>query len=212
MNLIKRKIFLCLWILTIPGVHIFYEELNIKKGAIYSLATDLDKSIPFVKQFIIPYKIWYLFIAIGLIILCIKNEEAYKCTLISLILSLLTAYVFFYFFKTTVDRPKLVNNDVLTKWIKYTYICDNPYNCFPSIHCITTYSVFKGLNKLKLNSYELSINYILTISILLATQFIKQHVILDLIFAVLISESFYRLIWYLNYLIKDKKKKKLDIY
>src|SRR3712207_248490 len=112
------------------------------------------------------------------------------------------AYVFFYFFQTTVDRPKLVNNDILTKWVKYTYICDNPYNCFPSIHCITTYSVFKGLNKLKLNSYELGVNYILTISILLATQFIKQHVILDLIFAVLISESFYRLIWYLNYLIK----------
>ena len=44
---------------------IFYKLLNNGDGNINSLVTNVDKTIPFLKIFILPYITWYGYIAIG---------------------------------------------------------------------------------------------------------------------------------------------------
>ena len=102
-------------------------------------------------------------------------------------------FIVYFFFQTTVPRPKLVGNDILTNIVRFVYNSDNPFNCFPSIHVLFSYVMIKGVKKS--GSKNLMVNGIIcliSLLIILSTQFIKQHVILDLIFAILLAEGIYK--------------------
>ncbi|MEA4827405.1 MAG: phosphatase PAP2 family protein [Clostridium sp.] len=190
---LKNNIVPLLFMLTIPISNIFYRILNNSSRGVYSLILDVDTKVPFIKEFIIPYIIWYPFIFIFLIYICLKNKEVYYRTLISINVGLIICYVIFYFFQTTVVRPELIETDIFTNIVRVIYSHDNPYNCFPSVHVITTYIVMHGINTVSKNKRILISSNVIGILIILSTQFVKQHVILDLIFAVVLGEMAFRL-------------------
>lgn len=201
-------------ILLIPIVNIIYTYLNNSSRGFYSLVTDIDRAVPFVKAFAIPYLIWFPFIVGTLIYLCFRYRKVYYRTIISLILGLLTCYVVYYFFQTTVPRPELTGDDTLTSLIRYIYNSDNPFNCFPSIHVLTSYLLIKAIRSCK-NSISAETIIIISISILIimSTQFIKQHVILDLIFAILIDEVIFRAVGSLSFIKNFRwESKKAGLY
>lgn len=193
MKSLKNNIIPLLFILTIPILNIFYEILNNSSRGVNSLVLDVDTKVPFIKEFIIPYMIWYPFIAIVLIYICLQNREVYYRTLISIDAGLIICYIIFYFFQTEVVRPELVGTDIFTNMVRAIYSNDNPYNCFPSIHVLTTYIVMHGINIVSKNKKIMILSNIIGISIILSTQFVKQHVILDLIFAIVLGEITFRL-------------------
>lgn len=82
-----------LWMLIIPVLNLFYRPLNNGEGPVSNLMTDLDKLIPFVPAFIVPYLLWYPFIIIMLIILCVNNKRAYYQTLLTQCLGLISCYL-----------------------------------------------------------------------------------------------------------------------
>lgn len=182
-------------ILMIPLINVIYIYLNNSSRGIHSLVTDIDKGIPFIKVFAIPYLIWSPFLFATLIYLCFRHREAYYKVIISIIVGLILCFIIYYFFQTTVPRPKLDGNDFLTSLVKYIYITDNPFNCFPSIHVLTSYMLIKGI---KSSNSKISIDRVIitviSILIILSTQFIKQHVILDLIFAILMGNVIFKIV------------------
>ena len=189
---------------------IFYKFLNNGDGNINSLVTSLDQTIPFLKIFILPYITWYGYIIIGLIYLCMKNRKAYYSSLISLNIGIVICYIIYALFQTTVPRPVVTNSDILSQLVNIIYKNDNPFNCFPSMHVTTTYIIMKGINYNENNIITSLIFNIIGILIIISTQFIKQHVVLDLIFAMLLSEVIFRFIN--NYTKEDiaKMKSKLS--
>jgi uncharacterized membrane protein YraQ (UPF0718 family) len=195
MKKIKGCIFPLSLILMIPLINIIYMYLNNSSRGIHSLVTDIDKGIPFIKVFAIPYLIWSPFLFTTLIYLCFRYREVYYKVIISLIVGLILCFIIYYFFQTTVPRPQLNGNDFLTNLVKYIYFTDNPFNCFPSIHVLTSYMLIKGIkscnNKISIDRIIITATSIL---IILSTQFIKQHVILDLIFAILIGNIIFKIV------------------
>ncbi|MGV8984275.1 phosphatase PAP2 family protein [Clostridium sp.] len=183
---------------------VFYKLLNNGDGNINSLVTNLDNAIPFLKIFILPYITWYGYVAIGLIYLCMKNRRNYYTTLISLNLGILICYIIYVVFQTTVPRPIVTGADVLSKLVNIIYKNDNPFNCFPSMHVTTTCIIMKGINHTENNIITGVIFNIIGVLIIISTQFIKQHVVLDLVFAVLLSEVIFRF-------ISNIKKEDIDI-
>ncbi|MGH4137513.1 phosphatase PAP2 family protein [Clostridium sp.] len=183
---------------------ILYKFLNNGGGCINSLVTNADKSIPFLKIFILPYISWYGYVAIGLIYLCMKNRRNYYNSLISLNLGIFICYIIYVVFQTTVPRPMVTGADVLSKLVNMIYKNDNPFNCFPSMHVTTTYIIMKGINHTEKNIITGIIFNIIGVLIIVSTQFIKQHVILDLVFAVILSEVIFRF-------INNIKKEHIDI-
>ena len=173
---------------------IFYKLLNNGTGNINSLVTNVDETIPFLKIFIIPYITWYGYIAIGLIYLCVKNRKSYYTSLISINIGILVCYIIYIIFQTTVPRPTITDSDILSKLVSMIYKNDNPFNCFPSMHVTTTYIIMKGINSNKNNMISSLIFNIIGILIMISTQFVKQHVVLDLVFAILLSEVIFRVI------------------
>ena len=174
--------------------NIFYKLLNNGNRNINSLVTNIDQTIPFLKVFILPYIAWYGYIAVGLIYLCMKNRKTYYISLISLNIGLLVCYIIYAIFQTTVPRPIVTDSDVLSKLVTMIYKHDNPFNCFPSMHVTTTYIVMKGINDTENTIVTRFIFNIIGVLIIISTQFVKQHVVLDLIFAMLLCEVIFRLV------------------
>lgn len=208
---IKKNIVPLILMLTIPIVNVFYGILNNSNRGVYTLVTEFDKSVPFLAVFSIPYMVWYPFIIICLIYMCFKNRELYYKSLSSIVISLIISYIIFFFFQTTVPRPEVIANDTFSGIVKFIYSTDNPYNCFPSIHVITTYIVMRYMlnNEVKNNRIINIIVTILGILIILSTEFIKQHVLLDIIFAIILGEGIYNMINYYGLeMIKKCQQKK----
>lgn len=197
-NIIKNLMPLCL-MLSIPISNIIYCQLNNANRGTHSLVTDLDQSVPFLKIFILPYLTWYFFIFGTLAYFCYKNKKIYYRTLIAINLGLLISYVFYFFFQTNVPRPDLVGNDFLTMLIAFVYNNDQPYNAFPSIHVLLSFLMIKAINKYPgKNYFNVCTVYTIAILIILATQFVKQHVILDLLSSIVLGGLIFDLVFYIN--------------
>lgn len=179
--------------LIIPLINNIYIHLNNSTRGVYNLVTDIDKKIPFIKEFIIVYWIWYPFIFFTLVYFCFKNKKTYYKAIFTIVTGMISCYVIYYFFQTTVPRPVLQGEDFFTNIVRFTYNLDNPFNCFPSIHVLTSYVMINGIRECgEKRSFDRLIVSFIAIAIIMSTQFVKQHVILDLIFAILLAEGIYR--------------------
>ncbi|WP_446899406.1 phosphatase PAP2 family protein [Clostridium sp. LBM24168] len=181
--------------IAIPIVNIVYLLLDNSSRGYYVLTMNVDRYVPFVKEFILVYWIWYPFIIISLMFFCFINKKIYYKVLLTIILGMIICYIVYLFFQTNVPRPAVYGNDFLSDLVRDTYKIDKPFNCCPSIHVLTTYAVMRGSLKLPRENVRSTILiWIVGILIILSTQFIKQHVILDLATAMMLGEIIYRVI------------------
>lgn len=180
-----------LWILAIPVLNIFYGVLNHGNTTVRSLMISWDNYIPFIPAFIIPYILWYPFILAMLVAYFLKNKTTYYRTLLTLCLGLIASYITFFFYQTTVGRP-VITETGLTYWlVNLIYQTDGPYNCFPSIHVLTSYLMLKGLSECKWPALAKWTIIIASWTITASTVFVKQHVVLDIAGAIVLVEILY---------------------
>lgn len=177
-----------LLMLTYLAIATIYQVLNRRVGKVYDLVTEFDRNTPFIKEFIIPYNIWYPFILFCMIYLLVKHRDNYYRTIIGLDIGIVICYIFYIFFQTTVPRPVLTDNDIFTKIVSITYKSDRPINCFPSIHVFTTFTMMVSVwTSDKISKGMKSCVSILGVLIILSTIFVKQHVILDVVGGMVLS-------------------------
>lgn len=196
-NIKKARSFiisLCVMLIIAP-LNLGYVLLNTSKRGVHSLVTSVDNSIPFVKVFILPYVGWYAFIVIIMVYLCYKDREIYFITLTSYVLGLIASFITFYLFQTTVPRPQVTGTDFLSTTIFAIYGADKPYNCFPSIHVLTSFLMVKAIMASSIrNRINMIIIWTCAILITLSTLFIKQHVILDVVSGIIYADILFRLV------------------
>jgi membrane-associated phospholipid phosphatase len=196
--MVKRIFFLILplsYMLSIPLLHTIYEWLNGRQRSAHLLVTELDRYIPFVPAFVIPYVFWYVFVFLTLAYICYKNRAVYLKTLIAYNISLLISYSIYYFYQTTVPRPSLLPQDIFGQIIAYLYSTDMPYNCFPSIHVLSTYLIIKAVQKSCADQFVFqAFTWLTGLVIIASTVFIKQHVILDVIGGIFLAEVMFRVV------------------
>jgi membrane-associated phospholipid phosphatase len=182
--------------LSILIIDLFYLVLNHPTSDVHSLVTDLDRHTPFLKIFILPYMSWQAFLFITLTYLCFKDLRTYYRTLIAIDVSLLICDMIFFLYQTTVPRPVLVGDDMLTHLVRTLYRSDNPYNCFPSIHVLTSWILLKAIHMSpKRNVWNRTIISSIAITIIFSTLFIKQHVILDAVAGITIGGLVFTLVY-----------------
>ncbi|RZT24047.1 MULTISPECIES: phosphatase PAP2 family protein [Fictibacillus] len=199
MRIIKENILALCLLLSIPLLNIIYQVLNHGERGARQLITAVDHQIPFVEIFVVPYVLWYAFIFLMFVYFCIYDRAIYYRTLLSFCVGMLVCYVIYFFFQTTVPRPELMGNGILTSMVKYVYGADQPFNCFPSIHVLSSYLMILGIRHSKLWTIRKDI-IVSTIaySIILSTLFVKQHVVLDVVAGVLLGSLLFKLFYYLE--------------
>lgn len=220
---IKDYILALCFLVSIPIVNSSYWLLNNSDRGVYSLVTSFDRSVPFITAFAIPYALWYPFVFLTLAYLCYIDKEAYFKTLISFDIGLVACYTVYFFFQTTVPRPEVVGTGFCSDLLRIIYSSDKPYNCFPSIHVLTSYLMIKGIKWSKVKQkYVLPIVSVSAVLIILSTLFIRQHVILDVVSGVFLGDLVFSFVYYYlwdgvillikqkHYKLNYKKKIRLD--
>jgi membrane-associated phospholipid phosphatase len=181
----------CSALLLIPLVGLIYIHLNQADGIAYNLVTDLDRQIPFLKGFVVPYLSWYGFLLVGFLYLVYKDRRNYYITLVEFVIGLLICYGVYAIYQTTVPRPELTgNDDWLLRMVEWVYGSDQPFNCFPSTHVLTSYLMMRAyLRTNQISTHYKIIVTVMSLLIIVSTQFVKQHVLLDIVGAVLVAEG-----------------------
>lgn len=170
-----------LFMLVIPILAKIYQLLNERPQKGVDISTPIDHAIPFLPIFIIPYILWYGYIFCYLVYFCFKDTTIYLKTLILIVAAEFICFIIFFFFQTTVPRPTIVGNNLLTNLVQWIYTNDRPFNCFPSIHVLTTFAIM--LASLLIRNMHLINNLFIHITgglIIISTLFVKQHVISDM--------------------------------
>lgn len=196
MNEKLRPVLIFCILLSVPGLMLIYPYLNSPSHGIHSVATGFDKEIPFLKVFVIPYVAWIGYIFITLILLCAKDRTLGYKTILVFDLGLLVCYIIYYFFQTEGPiLPIISGHDFLSELLQYVYRIDQPYNSFPSIHTMSSYLLMRAIRGSSWkNKWNQGIIYFCSTSIICATLFIKQHFLMDVLAAILLVESLYKMV------------------
>lgn len=180
--------FIC--IILVFGINaVIYFLIKFFISEFHLIGSTLDDKIPFIPIFIIPYSIWYPFIIISYFFVFKNSENKFKRLISVTIFALLIAYACFIIYPTMVNRPIVDSYNSLSLLILHiTYKLDVPVNCFPSCHCLLSFITmfFVSFDK-DMNKYFRVIVGVVSILIVLSTLFVKQHVIIDVLGALVIS-------------------------
>lgn len=201
----KCKVFYLILLLILFET-IMYCLVKLTPMKVNLIGTDMDANIPFVSEFVYAYISWY-------IMLFIVPYWFYKCSVKSfnkyyliVLLSIIFVSIVYVLYPTTINRPNILV-DGLSNWIvNLIYTIDTPaLNCFPSMHCLISFVFIYLAIETKDISHKLKIFIIIwSILVILSTIFIKQHVLMDVISAFLISFVIYKLIDYISLFKKFK--------
>lgn len=162
----------------------------------------VDDWIPFCEVFIIPYLLWFLYVALTLIFLFFHTkyiDDFYKCAAI-LVMGMTTSLIIYTFFPNAQNmRPTTFEREnIFTDIISILYAADTDTNVCPSIHvynsiaihvAISNCSCFKNKKWLKNSSL------VLCILICMSTLFLKQHSFIDLVCAAALYLFYYIIIY-----------------
>lgn len=171
---------------------IYFITKLFQKNPVY-LNNAIDDRIPFIPSFVIFYVMWYLFlILIPLLILKYNKKVFDKYIVVSILYAILEGIIFILF-PTTMNRQPLVVTDISTWVVDIIYKVDTPVcNLFPSAHC--AFSILFIISILDVKEVKKEYKILIIISsllIILSTLFIKQHVVIDVLGALLIVPIYY---------------------
>jgi membrane-associated phospholipid phosphatase len=208
MKLIKENLRPLMLMLLIPAMSLSYLLINKFSGSAHDITIHLDSHIPFMKIFVIPYIIWYLFVPVSFLLLCLKDKRVYYKSILIYALGCILASIIFILYQTTVPRTQIVGDDILTKIMLLIYANDKPVNCLPSIHVFTCYLIMREIPVSNLKSLRNNLfTAFFSITIILSTLFTKQHALLDVLTGILLAELLIFLVnKYEHYLIELAKK------
>ena len=165
-----------------------YSIINQSSGHAVDVTTIIDREIPFIKEFAVPYLLWYPYIYGLLIYYCFVDRKHYFVGLGSLISGKLLCFLVYCLWQTTVPRPEVVGNDIFAHLMRLVYSHDQPVNCLPSIHVLTTFIMMIVAHKRKEeHKWEYASVTAFGTLIILSTLFTKQHAVLDVLAGILLS-------------------------
>ncbi len=160
----------------------------------------LDDHIPFLEIFVIPYFLWFAYVAAAVLYLFFKEKDNYTRACVFIFTGMTIFLIISTLFPNGQHlRPRIMpRENIFTYLIAYLYRTDTPTNLWPSIHvynslgahfAIVKSSYFKDKNWVKRGSLLLSI------SIILSTVFIKQHSVFDVVTAFIMAAVMYGIVY-----------------
>lgn len=185
------------WLLYLPWFA-YLEKTVTKQFHIVHMA--VDDYIPFCEYFIIPYLLWFAYIALGIGYFALKNKQEYYnlCKILffgmTVFLMVSTIYPNGHFL-----RPATFARDnIFVDMVQMLYAADTSTNLFPSIHVynsIALNAVIWHCDDFKQNRFVRYGSNTLMIFIILATMFLKQHSVFDVITGILLAAFTIRMVY-----------------
>ncbi len=190
-----------------------YLEKHVTKFA--PIHTKLDDLIPFCEVFILPYFIWFLYIAVTVAYFLLTSKQDFlKCctylfTGMTICLLIYTVWPNGHYLR--VDLASLGRDNIFLRMLSGIYSIDTATNVFPSIHVFNSVGAMIAINKNeKLHSIKWLQwgTFVLTILICMSTVFLKQHSIMDVMGALVLNFLLYAAIYFIPAKVKENQRTK----
>ncbi len=160
----------------------------------------IDDKIPFIEYFIVPYLLWFGYVVYAVLYFFFKNKSDYYrlCTF------LFTGMTVFLIISTLYPnghylRPvTFARDNIFVDMVRALYQTDTPTNLFPSIHVYNSLGVHFAVcnsENLKNRKWLKAGSFVLMVSIILATMFLKQHSVFDVITGFVMAAVMYSFVY-----------------
>ncbi len=160
----------------------------------------VDDYIPFVEFFVVPYFLWFAYVAAGVAYFFFKNKQDFY----RLCLFLFVGMTVFLIVSTIYPnghnlRPDyFARENIFTHAAAWLYATDTPTNLFPSIHVYNSLGIHLAVSKSECfrdKKLIRALSLVLCTSIILATLFLKQHSFFDVITAFAMAGIMYGFVY-----------------
>lgn len=165
-----------------PGLHIIH--------------CPLDDMIPFCEYFVIPYCMWFLYIAFACALFYFKgsNLEFFRFA-IALTVGMSFCLIICMIYPNGLNlRPQQVDrSNIFITFLNMLHAADTPTNVFPSIHVYVSliiHIVLRNCGYVKQHIWIKYCSFVLSILICISTLFIKQHSVIDVIGGIVVTVIF----------------------
>lgn len=160
----------------------------------YTLSLPVDAAIPFLPWTISIYFGCFLFWFIMYRLISQLPRERANRFFCANHLGKVICLVIFLLFPTAIERPEVNGTTAWDTLMRFLYWIDDPDNLFPSLHCLIAWLCWVGVR----GNREISILWrisalILAILVCLSTLTTRQHVMLDVLGGILLSEFCYQI-------------------
>lgn len=182
----------------------------------------LDDHIPFCEVFVVPYLLWFAYVAVVVGYFFFRDKDDYfrTCTF------LFTGMTIFLLVSTLWPnghhlRPYTMPRDnIFTDLVGMLYKADTPTNLWPSIHVYNSLGCHIAVmrsDRLKSHKGIRIGSFVLCVSIIMSTMFIKQHSAFDVATAFILAAVMYGIVYRTDVLLnfyhnlQHRRKRKPEI-
>ena len=145
----------------------------------------LDDKIPFCEYFIVPYLLWFVWIAGTFVYFYIKSRDDFYHACRYMFTGMIVCLIIYTLIPNGLNlRPEITNNNIFSRLVDMIWSVDTATNVCPSIHVSSTVAVHLTIchaasvrNKKPIRA----LSWLVTILICLSTMFIKQHSLVDVL-------------------------------
>ena len=162
----------------------------------YDFTTAFDRKVPLLPVFVWFYILAFPFWAAGYVLAARRGKDLFYRFVATDLTIHFICFICFILIPTTNIRPEIAGNTISDKILMLVYSLDggnSPSNLFPSIHCYVSWMCWKGVaGSEKVPKWYQSFSLVFAILIIISTQVLKQHYIVDAIAALVLVEGFWR--------------------
>lgn len=175
----------------------------------------LDDYIPFLEIFVIPYFLWFAYVAFVMLYCFFKDKNEYYKNCVFLFTGMTVFLIISALWPNGHNlRPYILpNENFLTQMVRALYRADTPTNLWPSIHVynsLGTHFAVMHCSELRKQKWIRHGSWILCLSIILSTVFIKQHSVFDVITAFVMAAVMYLVVYQEERLLSGRFARKPD--
>jgi membrane-associated phospholipid phosphatase len=213
MKLLKKyKHFIIVPIFFLFYMSVFYYVENRTGVHIHKISFGPDQYVPFCEYFIVPYFLWFFYIAAAVVYFGIfsKDRTDYYCLITTLGIGMTLFLIISLIFPNGLNlRPSYFARDnIFVDMVRYLYSIDTSTNVFPSIHVFNSVAVAIAIAAhptLRRHPLIVHASTLLAVLIVCSTVFLKQHSLIDVMGALALNWICYRLIYRPRYVLERKR-------
>ena len=160
----------------------------------------IDDYIPFCEVFIIPYILWFGYVALSVLYFGFTSKDDYYRTCLFLFTGMTVFLVVSLLFPNGHHlRPtEFPRDNVFTHMVAALYRTDTPTNLWPSIHVYNSLGVHFAIMHSRQFEHKRSVrigSFLLCSLIILSTVFLKQHSMFDVLTAFVMAAIMYAVVY-----------------
>lgn len=166
----------------------------------YLIHSPLDQYIPFIEYFVVPYLLWFVFLAVITFYIFFTDKKGFYKLAAFLVIGMTVFLIVCSIYPNGLNlRPSTFARDnIFVELVKLIYTVDTPTNVLPSIHVFNSLGAgiavahSKSFKNKKAVRYSV---YAMAGLIILSTVFLKQHSVLDVFAAFILAGIIYPFVY-----------------